>query len=149
MKLFYINDKMFQNDSVQDEVRYRFIKHLQNNRIKMILISVKNEESEALSQFLNSYAKIPVMISPLTFEFEGIRGSISEDTLSIEGYPTEQAIDTGCVEYDLETKCVRHIYFDMCLNHHLEDDFDLLYDEVERHLREKLKHLKHKHKKDV
>lgn len=144
MKLYYIDDTMFQSTLFQEEMRTRFIFHLRKHRVQMIFISNAHKETQALQDFITHCKNIPVVMSPALFDFDQVKGNLHTTFLAIEGYPPMQTYSGTCVEYDTETKTCQRIYFDMFANQHQEEDFDYLVDELEKVIQEKVKGMKKK-----
>lgn len=142
MKLYYIDDSLFQDSPFAEKVRKRFISLLRKNSVKLILISSSKEPNSLLQEFIASCQGIPVLVSPALFDMEGIRGQLHSAFLAIEGYPSMQSYSGSCVEYDEKSGTCKRIYLDLFPSY--ERETALQVEEFKEELLQLLEKLKDK-----
>lgn len=143
MKFYYIDDSMFHQNEFAEQILKRFQRLLLRNTANMLFISAVDTKSQNLEKFVNSLKHIPVLVSPALFDIEGIRGNLHKTFLEVEGYPIMQSYSGSCIEYDTETKTCQRIYLEMFIENDVPD-FDMIVNELEELLSDKLKSMKKK-----
>lgn len=75
---------------------------------------------------------------------DGICGTLHTGYAAIEGYPIQHAYSGTCVEFDEKEKKAKRIYLDMFVDHHEEENFDFLVEELEKAIQDKIFDMKKK-----
>lgn len=132
MKLYYIDDTMFQNSAFSRKIRDRFIQLLHRENGKMVCISTAHQNLKELQDFIDreSFNRY-ILLSPAVFDIEGWRGNLHDLFLEVEGFEKKQAYSGSCLIYDTEKKSCERIYLELALQH----TYDEFY-EIERELEE-------------
>lgn len=143
MKLYYIDDSMFQRSEFCEQILFRFERYLARNKGRMVFISSSHRETVALERFISGVKNTPVLVSPALFEIEGIRGNLHDTFLAVEGFPPMQSYSGSCVEYDTKTQECRRIYLEMFLNQN-DPDYENIVEELEKILSEQMEITKKK-----
>ena len=144
MKFYYIDDAMFEAVAFQEEIRHRFLCHLRKNQVKLILVSAAHKENGRYRKFLEECKNISIVRSPAIFDVDGICGTLHTGYAAIEGYPIQHAYSGTCVEFDEKEKKAKRIYLDMFVDHHEEENFDFLVEELEKAIQDKIFDMKKK-----
>lgn len=145
MKIYYIDDTMFQTTAFANEMRFRFIRLMKRNSTKLILVSVSDPKNQELHTFMSEHQEITVLVSPALFEIGSIRGNLRTAYLALEGYPSMQSYAGSCVEFDTEEHTCQRMYVDLFAKHHEESaSYDVLVEELEQMIKESVTDLKKK-----
>ena len=140
MKLYYIEDTMFETTILASEIRTRFEQRLLEEEKALVLVSSTHTRTEMLQEWkLCLSDEYTVLESPALFEYEEIKGNLHHTFLAIEGYPVLEAFHGTCVEIDTNRKTRDRIYLDLFPGHSSITEFDLLMDHLEDVLSEKSK----------
>lgn len=143
MKLYYIDESMFQKTHFSSQVLYRFERILMRNPGSLVLISVTGDHNEDIEMFISSQKLNTVMLSPALFDFEGIRGNLHTTFLSVDMFPVMESYSGSLVEYDMDTNSVKRIYLDLFIEFEY-NDMDFIIKEMEDVLQAKFEFMKKK-----
>lgn len=143
MKLYYIDDSMFQQTQFATQVLHRFECILEQNLQSLVLISITKEDNKLLERFLLTYKNTSVLLSPTLFDYDTIRGNLHTTFLAVEGFPIMESYSGSCVEYDTDTMKARRLYLELFLDY---DDYDVdsIVKEMEKILSDTLHFVKKK-----
>lgn len=145
MKLYYIEDTMFVNSKYAAELRERFFQRIHGQQECLVLISSTHTRDEQLALWKQGIDEhILVLESPVVFDHQEIKGNLHATFLALEGYPVVEAFNGTLVEIDTETHTMERIYFDLFPDHLHQNELDLLMDQLEDMLSEKMKGYKKK-----
>lgn len=143
MKLYYIDESMFQNSHFASQVLHRFEQLLAKNQDNFVLISVTKEHNKHIEHFLSSQKHTTVLQSPALFDFASVRGNLHTTFLAVDEFPVMESFSGSCVEYDTDAKQAQRIYLELFIDHD-EIDMEYIVKEMEEMLHEKIEFLKKK-----
>ena len=142
MKLYYIDDSMFQRSQFSQQMLFRFERYFKTHGEGVIFISSGSKKNVNLDYFCDSMSDTTIITSPSLFDIDGIRGNLHSTFLSIENFPRMQSFSGTFVEYDTAINRCRRIYLEMFVNH--DEDVDEIMKEMEQLLNEKIQLMKKK-----
>ncbi|MEF9968132.1 MAG: hypothetical protein RR766_06405 [Longicatena sp.] len=138
MKFYYIDETMFQNTKFAQCVLSRFVKLTKKNMGSMVFVSCKDSSNEILEDFIKM-SKIPVIVSPSTFDIEGIRGNLQQTFLSVEMFPKMQSFNGSCVAYNTLTMSAERIYLDLFIGN--DNSYNAVINDFEERITDRLMEL--------
>lgn len=138
MKLYYIDDSMFQNTPFAKSILQRFTRMIYRENAKAVLISSAHQNLIGIQKFLEEESKNRyILMSPAIFDFEGIKGNLNDIFLEIEGFERKSSYSGSCIEFDLKNHKVKRIYFDLFTKHSFDESYeiskeleDLIFDQI-------------------
>lgn len=142
MKLYYIDDSMFQKSQFATQTLYRFERYVQKHACDVILISAAHEDDVNIERLRKSLGNVNVLVSPCLFDVEGVRGNLLNTLLAIEDFPSMQTFSGSFVAFDTNTGIVQRIYLELFIEH--DFDVDYIVREMEQMLHEKIIKMKKK-----
>ncbi len=145
-KFYYIDGSFFEDSQRSREYLHRFIKHLQRNRIEMILVSIKEKDNPIFEKFKERYHSVPIIYcstnNGMEIAMNNIQGVLQLDCVDLVDYGKFYPMSGSCVEFDASEKKARRIHFNVFANYHEEDSYDFLVDELENMIFDKLSKMK-------
>lgn len=142
MKLYYIDDSMFQKSFFSQQILSRFERYFQAHGKGIIFISSGSKDNENIEYFYDVMADTTILMSPSLFDIEGVRGNLHSTFLAVENFPLMQSYSGTFVEYDTKKHTCQRIYLEMFLHH--EEDLEDIVLEMEQILNEKIQLMKKK-----
>lgn len=146
MKYYYIDDSFFRPSPFLREMRNRFFTLCKEQEASLILISCADANLKYLQEFIENCSDegIQVVISPASFDVQGVKGVLTTTQLTIDGYETVAAYSGSVVFFDSEKKSCERIYLELFPTHTQDELLQDINDEIEKMLMDMLKDPKNK-----
>lgn len=145
-KFYYIDGSFFEDNQSSKEYLHRFIKHLQRNRVEMILVSMKDTKNSIFTEFKNRYQSIPIIQCSneigVEISMNDIHGILQLAYVDMFNYGKFYPMSGSCIEFDASEKQARRIHFNVFTKYHEEDSYNFLIDELEDMIFDKLSKMK-------
>lgn len=141
MKYYYIDDSFFRPSPFLREMGTRFFRLCRRNQISLILISCADPELFHLQEFIEECSNegIQVLLSPASFDYNGVKGVLTTTQLTIEGNESVSPYSGSVLFFDSEQQLCERIYLELFPNHSEDDLFHEIGDEIEKMLNDLLK----------
>lgn len=135
---------MFAGSPYAAELRERFYHRIQEQGGDLVLISASHTKDAQIRSWKQELPDVTVLESPVVFDHQELHGNLHHAFLALEGYPVFEAFHGSCIEIDTTKHTMERVYLDLFPEHLHQNDLDLLMDQLEDMLSEKMKGFKKK-----
>lgn len=139
MKLYYINDTMFQNTDFNRVIYHRFMKYYNEKNTIAIMISKSHKKQALYDQFLQVMKDTGIQIiqSPSCFDLKEVKGVLTNTSLTLDGFGIMHCYSGCCIEFDLLQQSYHRIYLEMFPAYE-NNSVDAIIKEIEQMIDKKL-----------